>query len=75
MQYVKKEEDLKDKSVRLPIPNPVRNFEDAFIRYPEILSLVRAQGFTKPSPIQMQAWPVLLSGQDMIGIAQTGTGK
>lgn len=32
------------------------------------------QGFTKPSPIQAQAWPVLLKGEDMIGIAQTGTG-
>lgn len=33
------------------------------------------QGFTKPSPIQCQAWPVLLKGEDLIGIAQTGTGK
>ncbi|XP_049267519.1 probable ATP-dependent RNA helicase DDX43 [Rhipicephalus sanguineus] len=28
-----------------------------------------------PSPIQSQAWPILLQGQDLIGIAQTGTGK
>lgn len=33
------------------------------------------QGFTSPSPIQSQAWPVLLAGEDLIGIAQTGTGK
>lgn len=32
-------------------------------------------GFSKPSPIQSQAWPILLQGHDMIGIAQTGTGK
>lgn len=36
---------------------------------------IRKQKFEKPSPIQCQAWPVLLSGKDMIGIAQTGTGK
>ena len=31
--------------------------------------------FFQPSPIQAQAWPYLLSGKDLIGIAQTGTGK
>lgn len=35
---------------------------------------IAKQGFEKPSPIQCQAWPILLSGIDMIGIAQTGTG-
>lgn len=42
--------------------------------YPEILEEIRNQKFTKPSPIQCQAWPILLSGKDLIGIAQTGTG-
>lgn len=32
-------------------------------------------GFTTPTPIQMKAMPVILSGRDMMGIAQTGTGK
>jgi len=32
-------------------------------------------GFTEMTPIQEQAFPVILSGRDMIGIAQTGTGK
>lgn len=58
-----------------PIPNPVLTFEQAFQNYPEILSEIYKQGFTVPSPIQSQAWPVLLRGDDMIGIAQTGTGK
>jgi ATP-dependent RNA helicase DBP3 len=31
--------------------------------------------FKTPSPIQAQAWPILLSGRDMIGIAATGSGK
>ena len=32
-------------------------------------------GFDKPTPIQKKACPVILSGKDMVGIAQTGTGK
>ncbi|CAK9811542.1 Probable ATP-dependent RNA helicase DDX43 [Anthophora quadrimaculata] len=57
------------------IPNPIETFEQAFEIFPEILEEIKKQGFTKPSPIQCQAWPILLSGQDLIGIAQTGTGK
>ncbi|XP_055524645.1 probable ATP-dependent RNA helicase DDX43 [Wyeomyia smithii] len=58
-----------------PIPNPVRSFEEAFYEYPDLLAELDKAGFTKPSPIQSQAWPVLLKGEDLIGIAQTGTGK
>ncbi|PVD22685.1 hypothetical protein C0Q70_15940 [Pomacea canaliculata] len=65
--------DVEDTSVK--IPNPVVTFEDAFAHYPEILREIEKQKFTEPSPIQAQAWPVLLSGLDLIGIAQTGTGK
>ena len=32
-------------------------------------------GFDKPTPIQAQAVPVIMSGRDMIGIAKTGSGK
>ena len=32
-------------------------------------------GYAKPTPIQAQAIPVLMQGRDLIGIAQTGTGK
>ncbi|KAH8280836.1 hypothetical protein KR054_000673 [Drosophila jambulina] len=58
-----------------PIPNPVWTFEQCFAEYPELLGEIQKQGFEKPSPIQSQAWPILLKGHDMIGIAQTGTGK
>lgn len=58
-----------------PIPNPVKTFYQAFHNYPEILDEIEKVGFTTPSPIQSQAWPILLSGEDLIGIAQTGTGK
>ena len=33
------------------------------------------KSFEKPSPIQAQAWPIVLSGQDLIGVAATGSGK
>lgn len=59
----------------VPIPNPVMTFEQCFSDYPDMLSEIKKQGFEKPSPIQSQAWPVLLKGEDLIGIAQTGTGK
>ena len=36
---------------------------------------LQATGYTTPTPIQEQAIPVILSGQDLLGIAQTGTGK
>lgn len=40
-----------------------------------ILKAVSAEGYDHPTPIQTQAIPLLLNGQDLIGIAQTGTGK
>jgi ATP-dependent RNA helicase RhlE len=40
-----------------------------------ILRAVKAEGYTEPTPIQEQAIPVLLKGRDLIGCAQTGTGK
>ncbi|MCX6248227.1 MAG: DEAD/DEAH box helicase [Bacteroidetes bacterium] len=40
-----------------------------------ILRAVKAEGYTEPTPIQEQAIPVLLKGHDLMGCAQTGTGK
>ena len=39
------------------------------------MSTIKAQGFTAPSSIQCQAWPMALSGRDVVAIAQTGSGK
>jgi len=41
----------------------------------ELLAAVREAGYTEPTPIQRQAIPAVLQGRDVIGIAQTGTGK
>src|SRR3982751_3124620 len=42
---------------------------------PELLDAVRDAGYTHPTPIQQQAIPLALAGRDLIGLAQTGTGK
>ncbi|CAH2248898.1 probable ATP-dependent RNA helicase DDX43 [Pelobates cultripes] len=66
--------DLNENEQR-SIPNPVSDFEDAFSPFPEVMSALKVAGFKKPTPIQSQAWPIILQGTDLIGIAQTGTGK
>ena len=42
---------------------------------PKILLAVKEAGYTEPTPIQLAAIPPILAGHDLIGIAQTGTGK
>lgn len=42
---------------------------------PKVLKAVTELGFEEPTPIQMKAIPIAMSGQDLIGQAQTGTGK
>jgi len=41
----------------------------------KVLEAVHAAGFTEPTPIQAKAIPIALEGRDVVGIAQTGTGK
>ena len=43
--------------------------------HPDILKGIRDLGFLRPTPIQAQAIPPILAGRDVIGCAQTGTGK
>ena len=50
------------------------NFEH-FSLDPRVVAGVKAMGYTTPTPIQQQAIPVVLSGRDVLGVAQTGTGK
>ncbi|MGB5480590.1 MAG: DEAD/DEAH box helicase [Eudoraea sp.] len=40
-----------------------------------ILKALQAEGYENPTPIQEQAIPILLKGKDLLGVAQTGTGK
>ncbi|KAH8994814.1 P-loop containing nucleoside triphosphate hydrolase protein [Lactarius akahatsu] len=56
------------------VPRPVSSFDEA--GFPDYLMVsIRAQGFSEPTPIQCQAWPMALSGRDVVAIAQTGSGK
>ncbi|EWZ96268.1 ATP-dependent RNA helicase dbp2 [Fusarium oxysporum] len=56
------------------VPRPVETFDEAgFPRY--VMDEVKAQGFPAPTAIQSQGWPMALSGRDVVGIAETGSGK
>ena len=46
-----------------------------FSLHSQVLAGVKSVGFTKPTPIQQQAIPVAMEGRDIMGLAQTGTGK
>jgi ATP-dependent RNA helicase RhlE len=48
---------------------------DRFELHPDIARGVRAMGFTRPRPIQSETIPAALEGADVLGLAQTGTGK
>src|SRR3954465_4854539 len=41
----------------------------------EVVHGAQAMGFSDPTPIQLRAFPIVLAGKDLIGTAQTGTGK
>jgi ATP-dependent RNA helicase RhlE len=55
-------------------PTPVLSFAQTGLS-PEVLTILEKEGLTIPTPIQAEAIPVGLQGGDLIGIAQTGTGK
>lgn len=48
---------------------------DSFQLHPGIMAGVRALGYVTPTPIQVKAIPLIMQGRDVIGLAQTGTGK
>ncbi|CAM6106288.1 unnamed protein product [Calypogeia fissa] len=56
------------------IPRPMRNWEEGALST-ELLKSVAKAGYKKPSPIQMAAIPIGLQQRDVIGIAETGSGK
>lgn len=52
----------------------MQSFDDFKISN-QLRNAIADLGFEKPTPIQAEAFPVILSGKDVVGIAQTGTGK
>jgi ATP-dependent RNA helicase RhlE len=57
-----------------PMSNEPQGF-DAFKLNKQLLDAVTESGFTNPTPIQEKTIPLALAGHDVLGIAQTGTGK
>lgn len=56
------------------IPKPIFAFEEG--GFPDyVMSTFRRLGWTRPTSIQTVSWPVAMSGRDVVGIAQTGSGK
>ncbi|TNY17084.1 DEAD-domain-containing protein [Rhodotorula diobovata] len=56
------------------VAKPVTNFEE--MNFPSyIMAEIKRAGFTNPSPIQCQAWPMALSGRDLVAVSATGSGK
>ena len=56
------------------VPKPVFSFEECGFS-PQVLQKIGQLGFTNPMPIQAQGWPIAMTGLDMIGIGETGSGK
>ncbi|KAJ3036508.1 hypothetical protein HK097_003823, partial [Rhizophlyctis rosea] len=56
------------------IPNPILSFAGANFPAP-VMTALEAGGFESPTPIQAQGFSMALSGKNVVGIAQTGSGK
>ncbi|CAI2178172.1 5344_t:CDS:10 [Funneliformis geosporum] len=56
------------------IPNPIRSWVESGLSE-RILNLIESIGYKEPTPIQRQAIPIGLQNRDIIGIAETGSGK
>lgn len=57
------------------VPAPLLQFSQCPFPAKALDQLVKVNGFTQPTPIQSQGWAIALSGRDVVGIAQTGSGK
>jgi superfamily II DNA/RNA helicase len=58
------------------VPNPIAEFKQISDNFPEpVMQTIAGLKFERPTPIQSQAWPIILGGNDMIGLAETGSGK
>ena len=57
------------------VPNPYQKFEDFPSLSQEQLNSFYGAGFSSPTPIQAQTWPIAMMERDVISIAKTGSGK
>ena len=56
------------------IPHPLRSWDEAGLEK-GILDVIKLAGYKEPTPIQRQAIPIGLQNRDVMGIAETGSGK
>lgn len=56
------------------IPNPIRSWKESNLPK-NILSIIKEIGYDEPTPIQRQAIPIEIENRDIIGVAETGSGK
>lgn len=68
------QKNYKRKEEMTPTPNSTGTFNDLGIA-PKLLEVLHRNKFITPTPIQHQSIPVAIEGKDLMGIAQTGTGK
>ncbi|KAH8408345.1 hypothetical protein KR215_003440 [Drosophila sulfurigaster] len=61
-------------TVRGAAPNPIQYFDEAC--FPDYcMHEIQRQRYAEPTPIQAQSWPIVISGNNLVGIAKTGSGK
>ncbi|KAH8365921.1 hypothetical protein KR093_007396 [Drosophila rubida] len=61
-------------TVRGAAPNPIQYFDEAC--FPDYcMQEIQRQRYAEPTPIQAQSWPIVISGNNLVGIAKTGSGK
>ncbi|KAK9880739.1 hypothetical protein WA026_013063 [Henosepilachna vigintioctopunctata] len=56
------------------VPKPISSFESSGLRQ-HLVNNVKKSGYTKPTPIQRYSIPIIMNGRDLMGCAQTGSGK
>ena len=56
------------------MPKPVKTWSQCGVSQ-RILDILKKNNYEKPTPIQAQGIPIVMSGMDMMGIAKTGSGK
>ena len=64
-----------EQHVEAPVEQKITNTFETFGLHPELVKNILSKGYTLPTPIQDQAIQPILDGRDLIGIANTGTGK
>src|SRR6266480_458532 len=74
MQYSTRTDLLSRREKLFSLINLSMTFEELKLIEP-ILAALKTEGYTTPTPIQEQAIPIVLQRKDLLGCAQTGTGK